>query len=508
MPSSTTSMAFPFLRRPSSNTNKALRSSIGLATSMTSTATKSPVVLIHGVFGYGRARPLWNSWSPYWPEEALREMNSNHLMVDVGALSSDHDRACEAFYQLYGGRVDYGEQHSRDARHDRFGATFETPLHPTWSASSPLHLVGHSFGGTTALELYQLICADFFGVGSDYRWVVSLVSIAGPLTGSTVTHLFGLHELHMVPYSLGHFIGAVLGVWFKLHTDWPVLRRVFDFKMPQWKGVSTFRELLSPHGRINGSTDLAVFNILPRERMKRNARLVHMDKIFLISVATSSHVKMPLAEVALSALSAILAIAAVVGISSGQIVLATLSMLAWVASLPILRTCIRTLDYASIPSLYALLLIMRRHVRTLHTIFDGFDREQWGENDGAVNLHSMLQPWASVIDTKISRVSAESDTESTASTASSLSTAAELASTEVTALYEEDLDYDIDPTIAANFSKLRRGNWYVHRVEKNHMAGTHFDSDSPALFQRLFRVMVNRFESKRDLQAPTSTLSP
>ncbi|GLD94752.1 hypothetical protein PINS_up024537 [Pythium insidiosum] len=39
-------------------------------------------------------------------------MDANHLIVDVGVLSSDHDRACEAFYQLYGGRVDYGEEHS------------------------------------------------------------------------------------------------------------------------------------------------------------------------------------------------------------------------------------------------------------------------------------------------------------------------------------------------------------------------------------------------------------
>ncbi|EGZ15198.1 hypothetical protein PHYSODRAFT_505320 [Phytophthora sojae] len=397
------------------------------------TSTKHPVVLIHGVFGYGKTRPLWNTWSPYWPETALSEMNQNHLMVDVGALSSDHDRACEAFYQLYGGRVDYGEQHSREAGHNRYGATF---------------------GGTTALELYQLICSDFFGVGSDYRWVVSLVSIAGPLTGSTVTHLFGLHELRMVPYSLGHFIGAALGVWFKLQTDWPVLRRVFDFKMPQWQCVTSFREILSPYGRINGSTDLAVFNILPRERMKRNAQLIHMDKIFLVSVATS------------------------------------------------------TLDYASIPSLYALLLVMRRHVRTLNKIFEGFDRELWSENDGAVNLHSMLQPWTALIDSKVSKESADSDTESTTSTASSLSGLVE--ATEVAASTSNELTEDrnlninqtgsdLDPTDPVNYSELRRGNWYVHRVEKNHMAGTHFDRDSPALFQRLFRVMANHFESTQSL---------
>ncbi|KAE9033475.1 hypothetical protein PR003_g8749 [Phytophthora rubi] len=476
----------------------------------TTTITKHPVVLIHGVFGYGKTRPLWNTWSPYWPEKALREMNQNHLMVDVGALSSDHDRACEAFYQLFGGRVDYGEQHSREAGHDRYGATFDAPLHPKWSASNPVHLVGHSFGGTTALELYQLVCSDFFGVGSDYRWVVSLVSIAGPLTGSTVTHLFGLHEQHMVPYSLGHLIGAALGVWFKLHTDWPVLRRVFDFKMPQWQCVTSFREILSPYGRINSSTDLAVFNILPRERMQRNAQLVHMDKIFLVSVATSSHVTVPRVEMALSALVTLLALVAAFSICTGHTVLTTMSVLSLLGFLPVLRHRVRALDYASIPSLYALLLVMRRHARTLPMLFDGFDRELWGENDGAVNLHSMLRPWASFSDNKPSREDADSDTESTTSTASSvcglLETNEASASTSKGFAEERDLDIRaafnqrhmsvLDPTDPVNFSKLRRGNWYVHRVEKNHMAGTHFDRDSPALFQRLFRVMANHFESK------------
>jgi hypothetical protein len=330
--------------------------------------------------------------------------------------------------------------------------------------------------------------------------------------------------LQMVPYSLGHFIGAVLGVWFKLHTDWPVLRRVFDFRMPQWQCVTTYREILSPHGRINSSTDLAVFNILPLERIKRNAQLIHMDKIFLVSVTTSSHMKMPTVEIALGLLVLAFAIAAAVGVSGGCTVLTALSSLALVASLPVLRRRIRALDYASTPSLYALLLIMRRHVRTLHMIFDGFDRELWHENDGAVNLHSMLRPWAAVIDSK---PSAESDTESTTSTSSSMSTlgdATELAALSATSLAEDVAAFDeeewtpragsnrrrqvdLDPTEPANFPKLRRGDWYVHRVQKNHMAGTHFDSDSPDLFRRLFLAMATHFEMTPTPQVAVSRCS-
>lgn len=446
---------------------------------MSSSSTKWPVVLIHGVLGYGKTRPLWNLWAPYWPEAALDNLNANYMMVDIGALSSDHDRACEAFYQLYGGQVDYGKVHSHEAGHNRFGETFEDPMHPTWSASNPVHLVGHSFGGTTALELYQLLCSDFFGVGSDSRWVVSLVSIAGPLSGSTVTHLFGLHDLHMEPKSPGHFIGAALGVWFKLYTDWPLLRYIFDFRMPQWRCVNTYREILSPNGRINGTADLAVFNILPRERMRRNDHLIDLDKIFLISVATSSHVSMPKVEIVLSIIGVTCAIASVFG----HALVKTYSTLTLFVLLPVLWRRMRALDYASIPSLYCLLLVIRRHVRTLHMIFDGFDREVWGENDGAVNLYSMLQPLAS-----------DGDTESTASSASSQSSeeVSDLATTSSTTPESyKDGAQGLDPTDTINLSKLRRGHWYVHRVDKNHLAGTHFDSDSPKLFQRLLPVLAH-----------------
>jgi len=40
-------------------------------------------------------------------------MTGNEILVDVGMLSSDHDRACEAFYQLYGGQVNYGQHHAK-----------------------------------------------------------------------------------------------------------------------------------------------------------------------------------------------------------------------------------------------------------------------------------------------------------------------------------------------------------------------------------------------------------
>ncbi|RLO07623.1 hypothetical protein DYB28_000555 [Aphanomyces astaci] len=62
-------------------------------------ATADPVVLIHGVFGWGNKSPLFNLLPNYWPVAELNRINPNHIIVDVGKVSSDHDRACEAFYQ-------------------------------------------------------------------------------------------------------------------------------------------------------------------------------------------------------------------------------------------------------------------------------------------------------------------------------------------------------------------------------------------------------------------------
>jgi hypothetical protein len=71
-----------------------------------------------GFMGWGNITPLFNKLHSYWPLKDLIDINPNFYVVDVGKVSSDHDRACEAFYQLYGGQVDYGEEHSKSCGTD------------------------------------------------------------------------------------------------------------------------------------------------------------------------------------------------------------------------------------------------------------------------------------------------------------------------------------------------------------------------------------------------------
>jgi hypothetical protein len=458
---------------------------------------------------------------PYWPERHLRALNPNHLVVGVGGVSSDHDRACEAFYQLYGGRVDYGDEHSTHAGHDRYGELVprDQALHPDWSEDNPVHLLGHSFGSTTAIELYQLLCVDFFGVGSSHRWVRSIVSIAGPLAGSALPHAFGLHasppEGEMRALSLGHALGSSLGLWFRLHNSSRVVRGLFPFRMPQWEARASgpMSDLVSPHGPINGSKDLAVYNLLPKERMERNARLQDMDKVFLISVASSDVVESAqgcAADIPLSPV--MLFIAAIVASMVGLVNLVPALMVAVYA-------CRRWL------LLFPTWLLLQRCVCSLHDIFPGFDRDEWSANDGVVNIYSTLKPWTA----HWADATPSNGMKASSSVASSLSTAA---SDELESLSDwsssspsaspraavglplEDADSDPEsddsgevPTSSVDpedgffslddedaLSACQRGKWHVHRVATHHMAGTYFDREAPELMLTLLSVMARRFE--------------
>ncbi|GLD94758.1 hypothetical protein PINS_up003382 [Pythium insidiosum] len=268
------------------------------------------------------------------------------------------------------------------AGHARFGETYDKALHPQWSAEHPVHLVGHSVGATTAIELYQLICTDAFGVGSDHRWVCSIVSIAGPLSGSTLTHFFGLHDAAIVKWTLGHAIGASLSLWLRLQRLCPRLKAIYDFRMPQWETRSSFRDVVMPmRSRVLMSPDLAVYDILPARRLARNQRLVNMEKPYLVSVVTSSAATTPiLSLVVVAFIVGMLVSALLVWSLFGRLDLAIAAIVTAIALWLTLRKRV---------FLPIMQWRMRRCVRQLAPPYPGFDNAEWEANDGAVNLCSM-----------------------------------------------------------------------------------------------------------------------
>ncbi|SJX60815.1 related to lipase [Sporisorium reilianum f. sp. reilianum] len=117
------------------------------------------------------------------------EVGSDRTVVfaPIGPVSSLHDRACELFFALRGGTVDYGEA-----------------LCPQWQRGLPAHFLGHSLGGPTILKLQQLLRLGFFdralGREHDADWkaedlVLSITSVSSPFRGTPLVYSLGSEPL-------------------------------------------------------------------------------------------------------------------------------------------------------------------------------------------------------------------------------------------------------------------------------------------------------------------------
>lgn len=129
------------------------------------------------------------------------------VFAPIGPVSSLHDRACELFYALRGGTVDYGLEHSRQHGHARFGRHYPTALCPSWGTSLdsgvlPAHFLGHSLGGPTILKLQQLLRQGFFdhtlslSPGTKPEdLILSITSVSSPFRGTPLVYSLGSEPL-------------------------------------------------------------------------------------------------------------------------------------------------------------------------------------------------------------------------------------------------------------------------------------------------------------------------
>lgn len=150
--------------------------------------TSTPIVLVHGFSGWGRDEM---SFLHYWGgpnskndiAEDLQRQGATVFTAAVGPFSSNWDRATELYYQIKGGCVDYGKEHSEKFKHARFGKCFKG-FYPEWNADHPVHLIGHSMGGQTVRTLVQLL--ENKKPHGNAQWIRSVTTVSSPHKGATL----------------------------------------------------------------------------------------------------------------------------------------------------------------------------------------------------------------------------------------------------------------------------------------------------------------------------------
>lgn len=186
-----------------------------------------PIVLVHGMCGWGRDEMLgYHYWGGLGDtQEYLNRNGYKTYTASVGPLSSNWDRAVELYYNIVGGRVDYGAAHALKHGHNRYGASY-AGFYKQWSAANKVHFVGHSLGGASPRFLIHLLengdpaeiayvpsgkeapTSDLFK-GNKKNWVASHTSIAGVQNGAlTVDSNYFREDLMKMVLGMG-LIGGI-----------------------------------------------------------------------------------------------------------------------------------------------------------------------------------------------------------------------------------------------------------------------------------------------------------
>ena len=196
----------------------ALLTALGLlAAPACGAANNYPVILVHGFLGFGPEEfqhSGFNYWGGYGDIASQMQIYRGPRAVfaaAVGPISSNWDRAADLYAQIKGGCVDYGKAHV--ANHGLPGQVQKPPgkcwaadprnnpqdyplaLYPAWDQDHPIHMIGHSQGGTTIRALVELLehgsnadegDGELFK-GGKVGWIRSVTTISAPHNGTTLS---------------------------------------------------------------------------------------------------------------------------------------------------------------------------------------------------------------------------------------------------------------------------------------------------------------------------------
>lgn len=272
---------------------------------------KYPYIFVHGLNGWGTGEGI-NDFLPYWGATtgSLTEyLNSKgHLTheASVGPLSSSWDRACELYAQLTGTRVDYGEKHSAEHNHERYGRTYSKPVIENWGKKikrnevQKINLVGHSYGGTTIRLLTHLLengapeevkqskdVSPLFK-GGNGNWVNSVTTLCAPNNGSSL-------YLVMSQYKLTDLVMKLTYAFAGITEATKITNGLLDFHLDHF-GLnheettdSVADQFTKAMKKLDGAkNDNAAYDLSPEGAKALNDKIKQVEDVYYFSYAFST----------------------------------------------------------------------------------------------------------------------------------------------------------------------------------------------------------------------------
>ncbi|KAH6805202.1 alpha/beta-Hydrolases superfamily protein [Perilla frutescens var. hirtella] len=321
----------------------------------TTSADLPPIVLVHGIFGFGKGKLGGLSYFA-----GAEKKDERVLVPDLGSLTSIYDRARELFYYLKGGQVDYGEEHSKACGHTQFGRVYEKGHYPEWDEDHPIHFVGHSAGGQVVRVLQQMLADKAFKghENTSPNWVLSITSLSGAFNGTTRAYLDGIQPedgKSLKPVCLLQLcrIGVILYDWF----DIPWLKNYYNFGFDHfnmsWKKMGIWGLVNCLMGKSGpfASGDWILPDLTIQGSMRLNSHIQTFPDTYYFSYATKHTRKL----MGITVPSGIFRIHPLLFIR-------VLQMSQW------------------------------RHPPDVSPPYKGYRDEDWWDNDGALNTISMTHP--------------------------------------------------------------------------------------------------------------------
>ena len=269
---------------------------------------KYPYVLVHGLGGWGEGDGV-NDTVQYWGATAcnlteyLTQQGYEVHAPSVGPVSSTWDRACELYAQLTGTTVDYGEAHSKEHNHERFGREYTEPLVANWGDKInggqrvKINLLGHSFGGATVRLLTSLLeygsndekaaspedLSPLFEGGKG-DWVHSVTALCAPHNGSSLTEVLN---------SVGGLVGIgdttdmLMTLCFGVAGIASSAENIYDFKLDHF-GIGN-GDAESAIDKITAAgNDHAAYDLTPDGATKLNETIQTVEDVYYFSYSYST----------------------------------------------------------------------------------------------------------------------------------------------------------------------------------------------------------------------------